>query len=198
MVRDRSRDRGERRGAGDLELAPRIASGEVGSGLQHLTDGALTVARLQIHGGYRISQYGGLVPEPDRIQGGGLDAVVGRKTANHDASYAATAECGVELGWHLLAAGRIPQREPRVTVFPVAPLTDARGILAHLKCGVQLGAPRACHTVHGPDAAVLGEMRSRFGMPVLGEHHGAAALQRGADLLVDARHNAVTTIDGEA
>ena len=75
---------------------------------------------------------------------------------------------------------------------------DARCIKAHLEGGVQLGTPRARDAVHGPDSAVLGEMRSRFGVPVLREHDQAAALVRVKDLLVDVRHDAVTTAHREA
>src|SRR5687767_6566367 len=137
-----------------------------------------------------------LVAQPGRVEPGRLDAVVGGKAAHDDPLDTAVAEQLVELGGHGVAARRVTHREARVAVLPVHPLADSGALDAEVR--MQLGAPCAADAVNGPDPAVLGEVRRRLGVPVLGVHHERLAGGRGPDLAVDDRHDGLALRDRQA
>ena len=88
----------------------------------------------------------------------------------------ASSRSAAELGRLLLAAHGVADREPRVAVSAVDALAHDRP--DDRQVAVQLGAPGVGHAVHRPHPAVLGEVRRRRRVPVLGVDDGRARRRR--------------------
>src|SRR5688572_15443206 len=94
------------------------------SGRGHLVDGAGPVARRDIDGRDRVGQHASFVAQANRIERGGLDAVVGREADDDDPSDAAATEHRVELRRDLLPGRGVARAEPGVAVLAVDTLAD--------------------------------------------------------------------------
>ena len=116
----------------------------------HLVERAVAVARLEVHGRDRVGQDGGPEAEPDRIERGRLDAVVGREPDDDDVarSPASRSRASSSVG-DRLAGHRVAHREAGVAVLAVGALADPRRVVG--ECQVRDGAPRpTCRRRSGP------------------------------------------------
>ena len=119
-----------------------------------LVEGPVAVARLEVDGGDGVGRDGRPEAEPERVERGRLDAVVGRQADDDDRLDAAVAEDVLELGRDRLAGDRVAHREAGVAVLAVGALADARRVVGQRERRVELRAPRAADAVDRPDAAV--------------------------------------------
>ena len=135
-----------------------------------------------------VDEHAGLVAEGERVEDGRPDAVVRRQPADHDPPDAAAPQEPVQLRRDGRAGQRVAHREAGVAVLAVRALADRRPGIGD-ESRVELRAPRAADAVDGPRAAVLGEVGSGRGMPVLGVGDEGARGAGGGDLLVEDRED---------
>ena len=128
----------------------------------HLVDGLVPVGRLEVDGGDRVRQDRRLEPEPLRIEGGRIDAVVRREPDDDDSldrrrrAAARSSSVGVVSP---VTGSRVVK--PGVAVLAVDALADPRRIVGECQVRVEGRAPGVGDAVDRPDPAVLREMRRR-------------------------------------
>jgi hypothetical protein len=129
------------------------------------------------------------VPELDRIDRRIGNAVVRRETRDHERICVPRAEDRFEPRRGHVAALGIANAESRVSVTAVLTLANDRRALGDAEPRVELRSPRISNAVDGPDSAVLPEVRSDRGMPVLRVYDRRAAIEGALDLTVQERND---------
>ena len=128
----------------------------VHAGVAHRVERALAVAGLEVDRGDDVAQDGRLEAEPQRVERGGVDAVVRREAAHDDRARRRRSRRmpSSSVGFVSPVTGsRIVK--PGVAVLAVGALADPRRVVGRRQAGMELRAPRVGDAVDRPDAAVL-------------------------------------------